>query len=170
MRIRFLVILLSCAAASGGCLKNPPANDAETKQKIQQVLDRWERAFEAKDLAGVMSVYAPGDALVAYDVVPPLQYKGAAAYRKDYADFFAQVDGPLKVEDVDEHVMVSRDLALAYGLEHLTGRLKDGTPLDTWLRYSDGLRRINDRWLVVHEHVSVPADLATGKARLDLKP
>ena len=34
-----------------------------------------------------MSVYAPGDAVVAYDVVPPLQYKGKDAYRKDYQEF-----------------------------------------------------------------------------------
>jgi ketosteroid isomerase-like protein len=39
-----------------------------------------------------------------------------------------------------------------------------------WLRFTDGWKRSNGRWVVAHEHVSVPVDLATGKARLDLTP
>jgi ketosteroid isomerase-like protein len=45
-----------------------------------------------------MSVYASGDALIAYDVVPPLQYKGRDAYRKDYKEFLNQYGGPIRVE------------------------------------------------------------------------
>jgi hypothetical protein len=29
---------------------------------------------------------------------------------------------------------------------------------------------MNGQWRVVHEHISVPVDLTTGKAALDLKP
>jgi hypothetical protein len=32
------------------------------------------------------------------------------------------------------------------------------------------LRKIDGQWKVVHEHVSVPFDMETGKAMLDLKP
>jgi len=45
-----------------------------------------------------MSVYAPSDAVVAYDIVPPLQYVGKEAYRKDYEVFLAQYDGPIDIE------------------------------------------------------------------------
>ena len=145
------------------------ANQCE-REEIHQLLDQWAKAFEAKDVDGVMAVYAPGAALTAYDIVPPLQYQGADAYRKDYQEFFAQFDGPLHVEVRDEHLEVSRDLAVDYGLERITGKMKDGKPADLWLRYTSAFKRIGGQWRDIHDHVSVPADLATGKARLDLKP
>ena len=57
---------------------------------ISQVFNGWAKAFEAKDVDGVMAMYAPGTALTAYDIVPPLQFKGADAYRKDYSEFCSQ--------------------------------------------------------------------------------
>ena len=47
---------------------------------------------------------------------------------------------------------------------------KDGNPIDMTLRLTDVLREINGKWLIVHEHVSVPVDVATGKADLTSKP
>jgi ketosteroid isomerase-like protein len=155
-----------------GCTKHGPAPDASIsdQREINALFGRWQKAFEAKDVNGVMSMYAPGAALTSYDIVPPLQYKGADAYRKDYEELFAQFDGPLHVELRDGHLETGRDIAFAYGLERMTGKLKDGSPVDTWMRYTEGLKRIDGQWKVVHEHISVPVDMATGKARLDLKP
>lgn len=166
--------ILTCAALAllVGCARQPSAAQkaADDKADIQNLLDHWKKAFEARDLDGVISMYAPGDALTAFDVVPPLEHKGVDAYRKDYANFFAQFSGPLKVELRDPHLEVSGDLALAYGLERMSGKLKDGTPVDIWLRYTGGFKRIDGQWRDIHDHVSVPVDMATGKARLDLKP
>ena len=154
-----------------GCFKEQPRNmNAESAKQIQQLLERWAQAFEAKDVDGVMAMYAPGAALTAYDLVPPLQYKGADAYRKDYADFFGQFDGPLHVEIRDDHVEISGDLALAYGLERISGKLKSGQPVDVWVRYTSAFKRIGDQWRDIHDHISVPVDMNSGKARLDLKP
>lgn len=132
---------------------------------------QWVKAFEAKDVNGVMAMYVPGAALTAYDMVPPLQYKGADAYRKDYAQFFAQFDGPIHVDASDAHIEAGRGVAFAYGIERLTGKMTNGTPVDMWIRWTDGWKRMDGgNWRIVHEHVSVPVDLATGKARMDLKP
>ena len=167
-------IIWGCAAVAllGGCMRGPSPEEANRRSKaeIQAVFEGWAKAFEAKDLNGVMAIYAPGDALTAYDVVPPLQFKGANAYRQDYADFFAQFAGPIHVEDRDRHIEVEGDTAYVYGLERMTGQLQDGTPVDMWLRYTEGLKAIGGHWRVVHEHISVPVDLSTGKARTDLKP
>jgi ketosteroid isomerase-like protein len=37
-------------------------------------------------------------------------------------------------------------------------------------RLTDVLRKVKGKWLIVHEHVSVPVDVATGKADLTSKP
>ena len=141
-------------------------NDAE----IRALWDRWAKAFEARDLEGIMALYAPGDAVVAYDVVPPLQYKGKDAYRKDYQEFLAQYDGPVHVEYRDMRIVSSGDVGFIHALERFTGKMKNGQSVDFWLRATSGLRKINGKWLIVHDHVSVPVDFDTGKALLDQKP
>ena len=154
-----------------GCKPQANSDDsAKSVKEIEQVMAAWQKAFEAKDLNGVMATYATGDAVTAFDVVPPLQYKGADAYRKDYGDFFSQFDGPLHVEFRDSRVEASGDLGLAYGLERITGKMKSGAPVDMWVRYTSGFKKIGGQWRDVHDHVSVPADMGSGKALLDLKP
>ena len=135
----------------------------------QAVKDVENKIIAATNADEVMKYYDQND-IDLYDFVPPLQYKGADAYRKDYTDLFAQFDGPLHVEYPDMHIEAGASTAFAYGLERLTGKLNDGTPVDLWLRYTEGLKHINGQWLIVHEHISVPVDMATGKARMDLKP
>ena len=166
-------VIAACAFAFvTGCMKQPPPPDPAitAKDDIQLLFERWKTAFEAKDVNGVMAMYAPGATLTAYDVVPPLQFKGADEYRKDYSSFFAQFDGPIHVDLPDMHIEAGTGAAFAYGVERLTGKLKDGTPVDMWLRYTEGLKYMNHQWRIVHEHISVPVDLTTGKARTDLKP
>jgi ketosteroid isomerase-like protein len=115
-----------------------------------------------------MALYAPG--VVAYDIVPPLQYIGADAYRKDYEEFFAQYEGPIDIELRDLHIIAGDGVAFATSLQRISGTLKNGQKSDIWVRVTNGFRKINGRWLDTHDHVSVPVDLASGKAVLDLKP
>jgi hypothetical protein len=44
---------------------------------------------------------------------------------------------------------------------------KDGERIVNWLRLTLGLRKIDGRCKVVHEHVSAPFDMKTGKAMLN---
>jgi ketosteroid isomerase-like protein len=164
-----LVILAASSAMLAGCATHQE-NASRSTAEIKALFGQWKTAFEAKDVNGVMRTYAPGPTLVSYDIVPPLQFKGADAYRKDYTEFFAQFAGPLHVDFPDMHIEAGRDIGFAYGLERLTGKLADGTPFDMWVRYTEGLNRIDGQWRVVHEHISVPIDMATGKARMDLTP
>ena len=49
-----------------GTIRNPPQNN---EAAIRELYDRWSRAFRARDIDGIMAVYAPGNALVGYDIV-----------------------------------------------------------------------------------------------------
>ena len=169
-----VMALLTISLIVGGAFaqKNRVAQASSTKNEaeIKALYDRWAKAFEAGDIDGIMSVYAPGDALVAFDVVPPLQYKGRDAYRKDYEEFLSQYDGPVHVQYRDMRIISSGDVGFIYALERFTGKLKNGRPSDVWLRATSGVRKIGGKWLIVHDHISVPVDFETGKAALDLKP
>ena len=135
---------------------------------IRQWFDRWAKAFRTHDVHAILALYAPG--VVAYDLVPPLQYVGADAYRKDYDEFFAQYEGPIDIELRDVHIIAGDGVAFATSLQRISGTLKNGQHSDVWVRVTNGFRKINGQWLDTHDHVSVPADLASGKAVLDLKP
>jgi ketosteroid isomerase-like protein len=63
---------------------------------IKRVIEGFVEALRAKDLDGVMSMYAPE--LVSFDIVPPLQYVGADAMRKRWEEAFSSVQGPIAFE------------------------------------------------------------------------
>src|SRR5260370_42565488 len=78
-----------------------------------------------------MSMYAPD--VVAYELVPPLQYVGKETYQRDYAQFLAQYDGPIEVEFRDVKIFVGNDVAFARCLDRLNSTLKSGHRSDVWL-------------------------------------
>ena len=166
-----LLTFISIALASlttDAQTKNAAPGNADDTQEIRVWLDRWTKAFSKQDVDSIMALYA--DDVVAYDIVPPLQYIGKAAYRADYQQFFSQYEGDLHVEVRDLHVGAIGDLGYAAGLELISGTLRNGQKASLWLRFTSLFRKSDGHWLDFHDHVSVPADIASGKAMLDMKP
>lgn len=147
------------------------AQTAENNEaQIRQLLDRWAKAFEAKDVKGVMAIYGPGQELVAYDIVAPLEYRGKEAYEKDYQSFFDQYQGRLQVEFRDLTIVADSHVAFSRGLEKISGTLTGGQKSAVWVRFTECYRKTNGQWVAIHDHVSVPANFETGKAELELQP
>ena len=143
---------------------------ADDQADIKTLEQRFVDAFKAKDVARIMSVYVPNETLVVFDVVPPRQYVGWNAYKKDWEDFLALFDGPIGVELTDLHVTTVGSLGYGHSIQRVSGPMRDGKTLDLTVRVTDVYRKIGGKWLIVHEHVSVPVDLTTGKPDLTSKP
>ena len=179
LRLPLVVLLVTLPAAAQTQTPQPSHttvktnaknNGANNEAEIRELYDRWAKAFRVHDLDGIMSVYVSGDELMAYDIVPPLQYVGKDKYRKDYEEFLSQYQGPIDIEYRDLRIIAGENVAFIHALERMSGTLKNGQKSDLWVRATSGLRKINGKWLIVHDHISVPADFETGKAALDLKP
>lgn len=155
-----------CMQAQAQTAGNDAAQKNETE--ISDLYNRWAKAFQSRDLDRIMAIYA--DTVVGYNIVAPLQYKGKDAYRKDYEEFLAQYDGPVAVEYRDMRIFSDGNVGFIHALERMSGKLKDGQKSDIWVRATSGLQKINGRWFIVHDHISVPMDFQTGKAVADLKP
>jgi uncharacterized protein (TIGR02246 family) len=169
MKVFECVALVVAAATWTLASGQTVAGENTAEREIRGWINSWTKAFSAKDVDTVMELYT--DDVVAYDVVPPLQYIGKAAYRADYQQFFSQYEDDLHVEVRDLHVGVNGELAYATGLEMISGTLKHGQKKsNTWVRFTSLYRKLNGKWLDFHDHVSVPADIESGKALLDLKP
>jgi ketosteroid isomerase-like protein len=142
--------------------------DTSDEAAIRKSIDRFADAFRAKDVDGCMSVFARD--IVSFDIVPPLQAVGADEFVKHWEGFFQSYEGPIHADFPDVSVAVGGDVAFTYCLHRIAGKLKSGHETDFWLRWTAGWRRRSGQWLIVHEQVSVPTDLASGRSLMDLKP
>jgi ketosteroid isomerase-like protein len=136
--------------------------------QIRSLEARFAKAVAAKDIDAVMKVYSPH--VFVFDVIPPRQYVGAAAYRADWKGFLAGFAGPVKMQITD--LVVSTDGMVGYGhsIQRASGVDAKGNAVDLTVRVTDVYRKHAGAWSIVQEHVSVPVDLDTGKADLTSKP
>jgi len=115
-----------------------------------------------------MSLYAPE--CVYFDVVPPLQFDGSAAIRRNFLRWFNEYEGPIGLETSHQDVVVSGDAAFVHMLHRDSGN-RNGEYSGVWLRSTVCCQRVNGRWLITHEHISLPIDWAkSGMVALDLLP
>src|SRR5262249_46867595 len=120
-----------------------------------------------KNIDRIASLYAPD--LVSYDLTPPLRYVGADGKHRAWQETFASLSGPIDYEIRDLNVTTNGEVPFVYSLNNITTTLPSGQ-IDMWLRWTACFRQIDGAWLVVHDHVSVPADPVHGKAVLNLTP
>ena len=137
---------------------------------IRALEDRFAAAFNAGDVNAIMKSYVPDQSLVVFDLVPPRQYVGADAYRKDWVELLGMFKGPPKFDITDLAITVEGNLGFSHSIQHVSGTDTKGQPIDLTVRVTDGYRKIGGDWLIVLEHVSVPVDLATGKPDFSSKP
>ena len=124
----------------------------------------------AADVNAIMKSYVPDRSLVVFDIVPPREYLGADAYRRDWMEFLHLFKGVPKFEITDLGVTVEGNLGFSHSIQRVAGTSTNGQPIDITVRVTDGYRKIGGDWLIVLEHVLVPVDLATGKPDLSSKP
>jgi ketosteroid isomerase-like protein len=149
--------------------KSAAPSGAADKEKIETLYQAYVKAFKAKDVNAIMSFYDPNELFV-FDVMPPREYASWAAYKKDWEGLFTSNPGRADVHLTNLEITVVGLVAYAHNIQtaYFTGA--DGSRLDVSVRVTDVLRKVNGKWLIVQEHVSVPVDLATGKGDLASKP
>ncbi len=135
----------------------------------------WLEAFASQDLDQMMSFYV--DDIFSYDLMAAptdagleMAFEGEAIWRQNWVTFFGMFADDLVISIEDLTVYQKGDLATVYGLTRLEGTIEGGPYVDMWVRETNLLQRIDGRWLVLHDHVSVPFDFATGHALIDLGP
>ena len=149
----------------------PPAPMVDTtadEAKIKALTDQYVADVNAHNIDAIMSHYS-NDVFV-FDVVPPRQYVGVDAYRKDWEGLLNGFK-TYKLDVSDLSVSSDGQMAWGHSIQHLVGTQvikKKTVKVDLTVRVSDVYRKIGGDWKIVHEHVSVPVDLDHG-ARPDLQ-
>ena len=141
---------------------------ASTEPAVRALLDEWSESIRQKDVDRLMAVYSPD--IVYFDVVPPLRLVGADAVRRNFVRWFDTWSSPIGVEIRELSLIAGADLAAAHMLWRTSGLLKVGREVGYWIRASVTCRRSGQGWRLTHEHVSLPVELPSAKAAMDLKP
>src|SRR5882672_10910488 len=118
-----------------------PADAAESdEQAIRDLEVKFGQAFIAKDVDAIMKVYAPD--VVVFDVVPPRQYVGADAYRKDWEVYVASIDGPVQFALTDLEVVADGNLGFSHSIQHVSGVDTKGQNFNNAFRVTDVYQKI----------------------------
>jgi ketosteroid isomerase-like protein len=170
-----LVAMVVAVTCSVGCSNvwaeyhkpaGSPANpgDSISATEIRSAIESFRQAVLHKDMVGVGRYYANSPDLVIFDVVPPLSYVGWDSFRTDWQGFFDGFKSISVYDWTDIHVEAARDLGWMHAIVHIVGVLSDGKPLDMTFRDTAIYKRQTGKWVVVHDHGSVPIDFETSKA------
>jgi ketosteroid isomerase-like protein len=141
---------------------------ASTQSEVRALLESRSEAMRLKDIDRLMSLYSPD--IVYFDLVPPLQYAGSAALRSRFSHWFDGWKSAIGMEIRDLNISASGDVAAAHMLLRASGTLKDGREVGYWVRTTNCCQRSNHGWLITHEHVSLPVDIKSRSAVMDLVP
>jgi ketosteroid isomerase-like protein len=131
------------------------------ESEIRERVESLARALRAKDVDTLMEHYAPD--VITFDVQPPLRVVGAG-YRKKFERWFASVEGPIDYEMSDTTVAADKNVAFCGFLARVRGARASGERFDYSVRVTSCFVKQNGEWKVSHEHVSLPVDMATGRA------
>lgn len=124
------------------------------EEKIRGVLDQWAAATRTGAQDRILANHDPD--VVIYDVLPPMKYVGAAAYRESWDEWQPETEDEITFALHDLEISAGQDVAFAHGLLHCGGTTVDGTEFEDRVRATFCLRRHGERWLVAHQHISAP--------------
>lgn len=130
--------------------------------EIRKLIADWSKALENRDIDGLTANYAPD--MLLFDAIPPYQTRGAAAYRALWEACLPCFPAKFKSERRDLTIWVDGNVAFVHCLHRTKMGGKNHPASQTWLRITVCYRRTRGKWRVVHEHVSLPFDLMSGKA------
>lgn len=136
--------------------------------QIRKLIDDREKAVRARDIDASIANIAPD--IVWFDVVNPLQHIGSDALKKRAKEWFASFEGAIGYQTLELNITAGDDVAFSHGLNHVSATKIGGGQLDMYWRTTVCYRKIDEQWTVTHEHNSVPFEVESGKASLDLKP
>lgn len=141
---------------------------SEDEAAIRTLVDDFVKTIRDKDIDRIMSFFAPE--VISFDIGPPLQHEGGSEFTKRWQELFNSYQDPIDYKVHDLSITVGDDVAFSRSLNNINGTMKNGQKIDRWLRWTACYRKTNGKWFIIHEHVSVPADMRKGKALTDLRP
>jgi uncharacterized protein (TIGR02246 family) len=124
--------------------------------EIQELIDRWAKAVRDGDAAGIRADH--DSEMLMFDVPPPLLSRGLDEYMATWERFLAWSEKPVAFDFHDVKVTAGAEVAFATAIGRCAGTDPGGKLEKLEFRLTMGLRKVDGRWRVMHEHHSLPAE------------
>lgn len=142
----------------------------DDQTQIRDVIEGRAAVLKTGDVATMLSYYAPE--VVQFSLAPPLRQPTDGRDPKPVERWIATFEAPPTREVTELEITAGTDVAFATSIDSLSatpGGAAEGFRL--WYRVTLGLRKIDGRWLITHEHASVPFEMdGSFRASVDLQP
>ena len=113
------------------------------------MINDWAKATREGDDDAVLSNHA--SELLIFDVLAPLQYKGAEAYRKSWDEWRPTDEGEALFELHELGITAGETIAFAHCLIECGKK-----PNSDWVRATFCLQKSDGKWMITHQHGSMP--------------
>ena len=139
-------------------------------QEIREVIEAKAALLETGDVKAMTRYYAPQ--VVEFSLAPPLASLADGTDPAPTEQWIGTFVAPPKRTVTRLEITADGDVAFATSVDSLTATPRGMTePFTMWYRVTLGLRRIDGKWLVTHEHSSVPFYMdGSFRAAVDLQP
>jgi uncharacterized protein (TIGR02246 family) len=128
---------------------------ATDEAQIRALIEQWSKAVRDENRTAIRDDH-DADILM-FDVPPPFLSRGLDAYMATWETFFASAEKPVSFAFHDVEVTCSADVAFATAVGRCVNIDTGGKREPLEFRLTMGLRKIDGKWRVVHEHHSLPA-------------
>ncbi|MDQ0092830.1 YybH family protein [Paeniglutamicibacter psychrophenolicus] len=127
------------------------------------VLDAYASAVNGKNLTAFTGLYAQD--VHVYDAWGKFEYVGAEAWQTMAVDWFGSLGNEtVRVDFGDVRVRAGESVAMLSAAASFSAFSADGRKLRSLTnRMTMGLALRDSKWLIVHEHSSLPIDMETGQ-------
>lgn len=123
-------------------------------EEIKELIEHWCLAVRNEDIDGILTHHAKD--MVMFDVPPPFQSKGIEAYKKNMGVIFFSSKKPIVFHFTGLKVTASDSIAVCHGIGHCISINPKGEEENIAFRLTMGLSKEDDKWIIQHEHHSVP--------------
>ena len=130
-------------------------NTTTDEAVIRELIEDWAKAVRAKDFDRILAHHSAE--VLMFDVPPPLESKGIEAYRETWDLFYSAQPDPIAFDIQRMDVVAGVDVAFVTALMRCAEKGQNGERIKLDFRLTIGLRKVNGRWIILHEHHSVPA-------------
>jgi ketosteroid isomerase-like protein len=122
---------------------------------IRKQVENWAAAVRRKDLNAILANHSPN--ILMFDVPPPLESRGLEAYERTWNLFFSWAHDPVVFNIREMSITAGNDVAFVAALMRCAGTEVNGEDIELDFRLTIGFRKIDNQWIVLHEHHSIPA-------------
>ncbi len=140
--------------------------------KVQDVLENYKSSVYEKDVERFLTIYAPD--IHIYDCWSNWECKGIIHWRTNVEEWFEGLrrDGVSLIVNFND-LVIEENMNLAFvhcSVKFTAQNVETEEKLRQLTnRFTFGLRKVDDSWMITHEHSSLPINKDTGMGIFNLK-